>query len=144
MNACLVMKNHPTCDWIFSAGPNFNPIALRRCSSVSNGKVSPSIAWSLNTLLNIKDVNFVWMSFFKKSCFTYRFSALEETLGLLEDDTKIVTFLIFSYSLFCAPMACCLCCLTTLGVHCNSLYESEKYESVSDSVVSDSLWPHGL
>ena len=46
---------------------------------------------------------------------------MEETLGLLEDDTKIVTFLIFSYSLFCAPMACCLCSLTTLGVHCNSM-----------------------
>lgn len=38
-----------TCERILSAGPNFSPMVLSRCSSVSSGSVSPSMACSRNT-----------------------------------------------------------------------------------------------
>lgn len=38
-----------TCERILSAGPSFSPMVLSRCSSVSSGKVSPSMACSRNT-----------------------------------------------------------------------------------------------
>lgn len=38
-----------TCERILSAGPSFNPMVLSRCSSVSSGNVSPSMACSRNT-----------------------------------------------------------------------------------------------
>lgn len=38
-----------TCERILSAGPSFSPMVLSRCSSVSSGNVSPSMACSRNT-----------------------------------------------------------------------------------------------
>lgn len=38
-----------TCERILSAGPSFSPMELSRCSSVSSGNVSPSMACSRNT-----------------------------------------------------------------------------------------------
>lgn len=38
-----------TCVRILSAGPSFSPMVLSRCSSVSSGNVSPSMACSRNT-----------------------------------------------------------------------------------------------
>lgn len=49
----------------------------------------------------------------------------EETLRLRRMTQNVIKFLIFSCSLFHAPVASCLCSLITLRVHCNSVYGTQ-------------------